>query len=318
MARIGAYNPCYVSLGLTMVGPTLLDYGTEEQKQQHLPAIARGERIWCLGYSEPGAGSDLASLQTRCEDKGDHWLINGSKIWTSGAHHADWAGVLVRTDPSARKHSGISFILIDMKSAGVEPRPIKMIGGASPFCEVFFTDAKTPKDQLLGPLNGGWTVGKRLLQHERPSQTGDNVTAPKITPLQDLAKRYVGLDEDGRLADLDLRTRVTENLMHARAHDLMIVRAHAESKSNGSPTHTVSLFKASATAQSQGRAELILEMMGHQGLGWDGEEFTAQELAQVRGWLGGKAGSIAGGSQEIQSNIISKRILNLPDNTQST
>ncbi len=313
MARVGGYNPVYISLGLTMVGPTILDYGTEEQKQRHLPAIARGERIWCLGYSEPGAGSDLASLQMRCEDKGDHWLINGSKIWTSGAHNADWAGVLVRTDPSARKHSGISFILIDMRQPQVEPRPIKMIGGASPFCEVFFTDAKTPKDELLGELNGGWTVGKRLLQHERASQTGDSLGAPKITPLQEIAKRYVGVDEEGRLADLDLRTRVTENLMHGKAHELTIARAHAESKNNGSPTHTVSLFKASATALSQTRSELILELMGAQGLGWDGEGFSSGELAQVRGWLGGKAGSIAGGSFEVQQNIISKRILGLPD-----
>jgi alkylation response protein AidB-like acyl-CoA dehydrogenase len=317
MARAGAYNPVYISLGLTMVGPTILDYGSEEQKLRHLPAIARGERIWCLGYSEPGAGSDLAALQTKCEDKGDHWLVNGSKIWTSGAHNADWAGVLVRTDPTARKHSGISFILIDMRQAGIDPRPIKMIGGESPFCEVFFTDATTPKDELLGPLNGGWTVGKRLLQHERASQTGDNLTAPKVTPLQDLAKRYVGVDEDGRLADLDLRTRVTENLMHGKAHALTIARAHAESKSNGSPTHTVSLFKASATAHAQTRAELILEMMGSQGLGWEGEAFTPQELAQVRIWLGGKAGSIAGGSFEVQQNIISKRILGLPEKTQA-
>jgi alkylation response protein AidB-like acyl-CoA dehydrogenase len=256
-------------------------------------------------------------LQTKCEDKGDHWLVNGSKIWTSGAHNADWAGVLVRTDFSARKHSGISFILIDMSQKEIEPRPIKMIGGASPFCEVFFTDATTPKDQLLGPLNGGWTVGKRLLQHERASQTGDTLTAPKTAPLSEIAKRYIGVDEEGRLADADLRTRVTENMMHGKAHELTIARAHAESKSNGSPTHTVSLFKASASAHSQTRAELILEVMGHQGLGWEGEAFSAGELAQVRGWLGGKAGSIAGGSFEVQQNIISKRILGLPDNTQA-
>jgi alkylation response protein AidB-like acyl-CoA dehydrogenase len=205
-----------------------------------------------------------------------------------------------------------------MHQSAIDPRPIMMIGGASPFCEVFFTNATTPKKELLGPLNDGWTVGKRLLQHERASQTGDNVTAPKITPLQDLAKRYVGLDENGKLADADLRTRVTENLMHAQAHALTIARAHEESKSNGSPTHTVSLFKASATVQSQTRAELILEMMGHRGLGWEGGgAFTDDEIAHVRGWLGGKAGSIAGGSFEVQQNIISKRILGLPDNAQA-
>jgi alkylation response protein AidB-like acyl-CoA dehydrogenase len=317
MARVGAYNPVYISLGLTMVGPTILDYGTPEQKRRHIPSIVRGERAWCLGYSEPGAGSDLASLQTKCEDKGDHWLINGSKIWTSGAHTADWCGVLVRTDPTAKKHEGISFILMDMHQPGVETRPIKMIGGASPFCEVFFTDAKARKDDLLGELNVGWSVGKRLLQHERASQTGDNLGAPRVEPLQDLAKRYVEIDADGRLADAGLRARITDNLMHARAHDLTISRAHAESRGNASPTNAVSMLKAAATVIGQTRSELMLEIMGMAGLGWEGEGFSKDELDFVRGWLGGKAGSIAGGSFEVQQNIISKRILGLPETTQS-
>jgi alkylation response protein AidB-like acyl-CoA dehydrogenase len=319
MVRVGAYNPAYISLGLTMVGPTILDYGTPEQKRRHIPPIVRGERVWCLGYSEPGAGSDLASLQTRCEDKGDHWQINGSKIWTSGAHHADWCGVLVRTDPTAKKHEGISFILMDMRQPGVEARPIKMIGGASPFCEVFFTDARAAKDDLLGDLNVGWTVGKRLLQHERASQTGDSLAGPpRGEPLQTLAKRYVELDSEGRIADSDLRARLTHNLMHEKAHALTISRAHAESRGNASPTNAVSMLKASATIIGQTRAELTLEMMGMAGLGWEGEGFSDQELQLVRGWLGGKAGSIAGGSFEVQQNIISKRILGLPELTQQS
>jgi alkylation response protein AidB-like acyl-CoA dehydrogenase len=318
MARVRAYNPIYISLGITMVGPTLLDYGTPEQKARHLPPIARGERIWCLGYSEPGAGSDLASLQTRCEDRGDHWLVNGSKVWTSGAQHADWCGVLVRTDRAAKKHDGVSFILMDMRQPGVEPRPILMIGGASPFCEVFFTDARAAKDDLLGELNGGWSVGKRLLQHERASQTGDGLAAPRAEPLQDLARRYVEADPDGRIADGDLRARLSEHLMHARAHALTIARAHAEARGNASPSNAVSMLKASATVIAQTRAELILEMMGAQGLGWEGEGFTREELRHVRAWLGGKAISIAGGSFEIQQNIIAKRILGLPERTQSS
>ena len=317
MARIGAYNPIYISLGVTMVGPTILDYGTPEQKARHLPPIARGERIWCLGYSEPGAGSDLASLQTRCEDKGDHWLINGSKVWTSGANHADWCGVLVRTDRSAKKHEGISFILTDMRQPGVDPRPIQMIGGVSPFCEVFFTDARAAKDDLLGELNGGWSVGKRLLQHERSSQTGDSLGAPRVERLQDLAKRYVEVDEDGRIADADLRGRITQNLMQAKAHALTLARANAESRGNASPSNAVSMLKASATVIGQERAELIVEIMGSSGLGWEGDGFSREELQAVRAWLGGKAGSIAGGSFEIQQNIISKRILGLPELTQA-
>jgi alkylation response protein AidB-like acyl-CoA dehydrogenase len=257
-------------------------------------------------------------LQTKCEDKGDHWLINGSKIWTSGAHHADWCGVLVRTDPTAKKHEGISFILMDMHQPGVETRPIKMIGGASPFCEVFFTDARAAKDDLLGDLNGGWSVGKRLLQHERASQTGDSLGTPRAEPLQDLAKRYVEVDADGRIADADLRARLTSNLMHAKAHALTISRAHAESRGNASPTNAVSMLKASATIIGRDRAELTLEMMGMAGLGWEGEGFSEGELQFVRGWLGGKAGSIAGGSFEIQQNIISKRILGLPELTQQS
>jgi alkylation response protein AidB-like acyl-CoA dehydrogenase len=313
MRRVGAYNPIYISLGVTMVGPTILDYGTAEQKARHLPPIARGERIWCLGYSEPGAGSDLASLQSKAEDMGDHWRINGQKIWTSGAHNADWMGMIVRTDPTAKKHEGISFLLLTMRQGGVEPRPIRVIGGASPFCEVFFTDARAEKDDLLGQLNDGWSVGKRLLQHERSSQTGDGLTAPRVEPLEAIAKRYVGADAEGRIADPELRTRVTRNRMQARAHALTIARAHAESRGNASPSNAVSMLKASATTIGQERAELIIEMMGASGLGWDGEGFSNEELQAVRAWLAGKAGSIAGGSYEIQLNIIAKRILGLPD-----
>jgi len=170
MDRIGAYNPM-VGMGLSMFGPTLLEYGTEAQKERHIPPIVRGELRWCQGYSEPGAGSDLASLQTKCEDAGDHWKINGQKIWTSGAQWADWCFCLVRTDPT-KKHEGISFVLINMHQPGVETRPIKLIAGNSPFCETFFTDARAEKDDMVGPLNGGWTVGKRLLQHERSGQGG--------------------------------------------------------------------------------------------------------------------------------------------------
>src|SRR5580658_2657471 len=166
MARIGAANPIG-GMGVIMFGPTLLEYGNDEQLRRHVPPIVKGELRWCQGYSEPGAGSDLASLQTRAEDKGDHFLVNGQKIWTSGAQYADWCFCLVRTDPKAKKHEGISFLLIDMHSPGVLARPIKMISGASGQCETFFTDVKVPKENLMGQLNGGWAIAKRLLQHER-------------------------------------------------------------------------------------------------------------------------------------------------------
>jgi alkylation response protein AidB-like acyl-CoA dehydrogenase len=320
MGRIGAFNPLAFGMGITMIGPTIMDYGTEAQKAEHLPRIVKGEVQWCVGYSEPGAGSDLASLQTKCEDKGDHWLINGSKIWTSGAQYSHWCGCLVRTDPTAKKHEGISFILLNMKQPGVETRPIKLIAGASPFCETFFTDATAPKDALLGELNKGWTVGKRLLQHERASQTGGGnpMGGGRQVGLQDLAKSYVGTDEKGRIADSDLRIRVTQHQMDARAHVLTLARAVAESKGNNEPSNANSVLKNSATHVAQTRAELTLEIMGHQGVGWEGEGFKSDELEAVRGWLGGKAMSIYGGSAEIQNNIVSKRILGLPDTTQST
>ncbi len=318
MARAGAFNPLMAGMGITMVGPTILEYGTEAQKRRHIPAIVTGKVRWCLGYSEPGAGSDLASLQTRCEDAGDHWRINGSKIWTSGAQYSQWCGCLVRTDPKAKKHEGISFVLIEMDQPGVETRPIKLIAGASPFCETFFTDARAEKTEMLGALNDGWTVGKRLLQHERASQTGANMGGGAQTPLQDLAKAYVGTDDDGRLRDSDLRARLTRHLMEARAQALTVSRAVAEARGASGATNAASVLKNAATDVAQGRAELIVEIFGHQGLGWEGDSFTTEELDAVRSWLSGKAMSIYGGSAEIQNNIISKRILGLPDTTQSS
>ena len=281
MVRIGATNPM-AGMGTSMFGPTLLEYGTEDQKQRHIPPIVKGEIRWCQGYSEPGAGSDLASLQTKAVDKGDHWEINGQKIWTSG----------------------------------VETRPIKLIAGSSPFCETFFTNARAEKNDMVGPLNGGWTVGKRLLQHERSGQGGGRMMGGGAS-IPDMAKKYVGLDQAGRIADSDLRTRIANHMMSARAHALTMQRVLNEARGNLNPSATTSIMKNSGTQIGQERSELTLEIMGHQGLGWEGDDFAADELSAVRGWLSGKATTIFGGSQEIQSNIISKRILGLPDPTQS-
>jgi len=313
MARIGAENPV-AGMGTSMFGPTLLEYGTEAQKKRHIPPIVRGELRWCQGYSEPGAGSDLASLQTKCEDAGDYWKINGQKIWTSGAQYADWCFCLVRTDTS-KKHEGISFVLINMRQPGVETRPIKLIAGNSPFCETFFTDARAEKDDMVGPLNGGWTVGKRLLQHERSGQGGGRMMAG--ADVVSLAKKYVGLDDKGRIADPDLRTRIAKHQIDAKAHALTMQRAAVEAKGNINPSATTSVMKNSGTWIGQEKAELALEIMGHQGLGWDGDAFSRDEREAVRTWLSGKATTIFGGSQEIQSNIVSKRILGLPDTTQN-
>ncbi len=316
MSRAEAFNPLNFGMGISMIGPTILDYGTEAQKARHIPPIARGEVQWCVGYSEPNAGSDLASLQTRAVLDGDRWVINGQKTWTSGAQYSDWCGLLARTDPAAKKHDGISFLLVDMRQPGVETRPIALIAGASPFCETFFTDAVAPRDALLGELNRGWGVGKRLLQHERASQTGAPTGGARQTPLPEIAKRYVGLDATGRIADPDLRARLARHQMDARVHGLTLARAAAEAKGNQDPGNTASVLKNSATSVAQTRAELTLEILGLQGLGWDGGDFSDEEIEAVRGWLGGKAMSIYGGSFEIQNNIVAKRILGLPESSQ--
>jgi alkylation response protein AidB-like acyl-CoA dehydrogenase len=312
MNAIGAWNPI-VGMGTMMFGPTLLEYGSEAQKQRHIPPIVRGEIRWCQGFSEPGAGSDLASLQTRCEDKGDHWLVNGQKIWTSGAQWADWCFCLVRTD-TTRKHEGISFLLIDMKTPGIEVRPIRLISGNSPFCETFFTEVEVPKENLVGPLGGGWTIAKRLLQHERSGLSGGGGgRGMGGASLPALARKHLGVDAEGRIDEPDLRARIAANEMEARAFQLTALRSMAESRSNQGPTAATSIMKNAGTKVMQDRAELTLEILGSRGLGWEGEGFDADELAAVRTWLGGKAVTIYGGSAEIQNNIISKRILDLPD-----
>lgn len=319
IAKAGSMNPIpYLSgMGVTMVGPTLLEYGTPEQKTRHLPGMASGEVRWCLGLSEPNAGSDLASLTTSAELDDEGWVLNGQKTWTSGADKSQWCGVLVRTDRSAAKRDGISFLMLEMKQPGIVTRPISLIAGESPFCETFFTNARARKDDLLGKLNDGWSVVKRLLQHERQSQTTAPATTNKVEPLQDIAKRYLGSNADGTLADADLRSRLADHLMDTAAHELTIARIMTDARGgNLEVTATASILKNSATDSTQGRSELLLEIMGNQGVGWETGEYTEEEVRTVREWLGGKAMSIYGGSYEVQKNIIAKNILGLPETTQ--
>ena len=315
LARIQA-RPALNSFGLWMLGPALLEFASEEQKQRFLPPIVRGEIRWCQGYSEPGAGSDLAGLQTRAEDRGDHWLVNGSKIWTSYADHADWIFCLVRTEPDAPKHEGISFLLFDMASEGVSTSPIRLISGASPFCQTFFDDVKVPKDQLVGERGKGWTIAKRLLQHERQmiSGIGGN-TALGASPraLENLAKHYLGESEDGRIADPVVRDRVAAHRMNDHAFRLTTARAYEEAKAGKADGNLSAMFKYYGSEQNKRKFELMLEVMGSQGLGWEGEGFEARELDITRQWLRSKANSIEGGTTEVQLNIVAKRVLGLPD-----
>ncbi|MCP5199793.1 MAG: acyl-CoA dehydrogenase family protein [Gammaproteobacteria bacterium] len=311
MARLKCRQPL-ASFGIWMLGPVLLKYGSEAQKREHLPKIARGEIRWCQGYSEPGAGSDLASLKTRCEDQGDHYLINGQKIWTSYANYADWIFCLVRTDTST-KHNGISFILFDMASAGVETRPITLISGASVFCETFFTDVRVPKDNLVGGLNQGWTIAKELLQHERGMIAEIGRTIGGTVPPVDVVAQHYLAEEDGRIAEPALRDAVARHVMKDRAFGLTIRRAAQESETGTASGGLSSMFKYYGTEQNKAKFELIMKCAGHNALGWAGEGFSDQEIEICRTWLRSKGNSIEGGTSEVQLNVIAKRVLGLPD-----
>jgi alkylation response protein AidB-like acyl-CoA dehydrogenase len=315
LRRINA-RPAHVGMGISMIGPALLEFGTEEQKQEHLPKIARGEIWWCQGYSEPNAGSDLASLRTSAVEDGDEYIINGQKIWTSGADHADWIFCLVRTDPDAPKHDGITFILFDMDQPGVTVKPILLISGLSPFCETFFDNARASKSQVVSEPGKGWTVAKRLLQYERTSIGGiGGGGGQKQATLEELAEEYVGR-EGGRIADPDLRASIIRHRMNDRAYGITLRRSVEETASGKAPGAVSSMFKYYGTEQNKRRYELTLDMMGSRGLGTvvaEHNPFAPRELDTTRGWLRSKANSIEGGTSEVQLNIIAKRVLGLPD-----
>jgi alkylation response protein AidB-like acyl-CoA dehydrogenase len=307
--------PPLIGFGLTMIGPTLLMFGNEEQKQEHLPKIARGEIRWCQGYSEPGAGSDLAGLQTRAVLDGDHYVVNGQKIWTSYADQADWMFCLVRTDPNAKKQEGITFILFDMETPGVVVKPIKLISGSSPFCETFLTDVRALAKNVVGKVNGGWTVAKALLAHERTmiaDAFGATGGGGKSRSMGAWAREAVGV-EDGALADASLRHRISQIEMDSRAFLLTTQRARDAAKAGHAPGSESSMFKVYGTELNQRRLEVLLSIAGPQSLGWEGDGFDARELGLTRDWLRSRANTIEGGTSEVQLNIIAKRVLGLPD-----
>ncbi|TNF26947.1 MAG: acyl-CoA dehydrogenase [Deltaproteobacteria bacterium] len=306
--------PPLIGFGLVMIGPTLLEYGTEAQKREHLPPIIRGEIRWCQGYSEPGSGSDLASLQMRAEKNGDGYVLNGQKIWTSYADESDWIFCLVRTDPAAKKQSGISFVLVDMDQPGVTTRPIKLISGASPFCEVFFDDVKALARDVVGGENNGWTVAKALLRHER-TMVGE-VFARSVmgaeAELLGLAREALGPAE-GTLADPLLRDRIVQSAMDERAFMLTIQRIQDAAKTGQPPGTESSILKVYGTELNQRRRELAVTLAGADGLGWEGESYASGHLALTRDWLRSRGNTIEGGTSEIQLNIIAKHVLGLPD-----
>ena len=316
LQRINA-RPPLGGMGVSMIGPTLLEYGTEAQKIEHLPPIARGEVAWCQGYSEPGAGSDLASLQSYAEDHGDHFILNGAKIWTSGANFADWMFCLVRTDRDAPKHEGISFVLFSMASEGVTTRPIELINGASPFCQTFFDNVRVAKTNLVGQLNQGWAVGKRLLQHERSglaALASADTAGPlqRIKPALSLPEMVRQYNDKTAQRDPKLRQDLIDIDMLRRSFLLTQQRAVEETAAD-TPGAATSIFKYVEANYVKAQLEAQMQVRGTQGIGWEGETFTEEEIAMCRLWLEAKSISIAGGSNEVQLNIIAKRVLGLPD-----
>jgi len=302
MDRINARKPLQ-SFGIWMLGPALLHFGSHEQKLHYLPPIARGEIRWCQGYSEPGAGSDLANVQTKGEDRGDHWLVNGQKIWTSYADKADWIFALVRTDREAPKHKGISFLLMNMEDAGVETRPIKMISGISPFCETFFTDVKVPKDQIVGEENRGWDVAKYLLTHEREmiSGGGEGLSG---------GGRALGAvinDTMEGISDATLRADAMRCEIDSLAIGLTLERYKDQAEAGQGAGDASAMLKYMGTELNKRRHELMMTAGGSDALEWDGP------LGNRAGdWLRTKANSIEGGTSEVMLSIVSRRVLGLP------
>jgi alkylation response protein AidB-like acyl-CoA dehydrogenase len=295
------------SFGIDMLGPALLKFASEEQKQRFMPEIISGKIRWCQGYSEPNAGSDLASLQMRAEDKGDHYLVSGSKVWTSYADKSDWIFCLVRTDFDAPKHRGISFLLFDMESPGVSTNPIQLISGNSPFCETVCDNVKVPKENLVGELNKGWDIAKYLLTHEREMIGGFGVSRAGTKTLGQMASKAIGT-KDGRLADAGMRSDIAAFEIDEMAFALTIERVVDEAKAGQGTGAASSLLKLYGTELNKERNELLMSTGGSEALTWKSE--SGETPAQ--NWLRSKGNSIEGGTSEIQLNIIAKRILGMP------
>ena len=307
-----------VGFGLTMIGPILLAAGNDEQKTAHLPKIARGEIRWCQGYSEPNAGSDLANLRTKAERDGDDFIVSGQKVWTSHADKSDWIFCLVRTKTEGKKQGGISFLLIDMNSPGITVRPIPLISGNSPFCEVFLDKVRVPASHVVGVVNAGWGVAKALLAHER-SMVGESLAAggARLSALatytvRDHAIEVLGLGPDGRLTDPLLRDEVIRSEMDQEGMRRIIAQINEVLRTGGQPGPESSILKVVGTELNQRRWELATKLAGLDSCGWKSEAFSERDQAITRQWLRSRGNSIEGGTNEIQRNIMARQVLGLP------
>jgi alkylation response protein AidB-like acyl-CoA dehydrogenase len=308
-----ANAPALSPFGLSMVAPAIIEFGTEHQKRTLLPKILSGEHVWCQGYSEPGAGSDLASLRTRAEEDGDFLVVNGQKTWTTYAQYADWMFCLVRTDPRAKKQAGITFLLIDLKTPGVTVKPFLTIGGTPAFCETFLDNVRVPVANVVGPLHGGWTVAKALLGHERTLIAAVGQTARMIRSCKRIASR-TRLGERTLFDDAAFRAKLARLEIRHRSLQMANYRALAGAQLGKAPGPESSLLKIRGAELVQQAYELAMELMGHDALAWFPEPGVLPPLeeavASMFCYL--RAATIYGGSNEIQKNIIAKHLLGLP------
>jgi alkylation response protein AidB-like acyl-CoA dehydrogenase len=309
-SAIGAANT--LPFGLKMVGPVIIKYGSAEQQQRFLPRILRAQDWWCQGYSEPGAGSDLAALKTRAEQAGDDYIVNGSKIWTTYAQHADWMFCLVRTERSARRQDGISFLLIDMKTTGIRIAPIISIDGEHSLNEVFFDNVRVPMANRIGEQDKGWTYAKSLLAHERTAIAGVGDSKRAARRIRELARRETTagkplLDDPvfaARLADIEIE------LMALEFTELRALWAAAKGQGPGAES---SLLKIKGTEVQQALQQLMMDMAGTYGAVVPGATSCGHDFADDarRAFMYGRASTIYGGSNEVQKNITAKAVLGL-------
>ena len=305
-----ARAPVLPGMGLNLVGPTIIHWGTDEQKHRYLPRILDADEIWAQGFSEPGAGSDLASLATRAEDRGDHFLVNGQKVWTSGAQYAHAIILLVRTDPSAPKHDGISCLLVDMSTPGIAVRPLVLATGHHHFNEVFFTDVVVPKRQLLGPLNGGWKVSTTTLMYERHSSGARN----PIGQVRDLVAAARRLPVDGGTAwdDPRIRQRLAQLYIDCEAMKYTRFRALTRQNRGEPPGPEGSILKLFGSELGVRIADFAGELLGPHALVNRPSEQVPDGPRWYNRVLSARQYTIAGGTSEIQRNIIGERVLGLP------
>lgn len=306
-----ARAPQVGGMGVAMIGPILIRFGTEEQQKEHLPRITSGEAHWCQGYSEPGSGSDLASLQTRAVRDGDDYVINGQKIWTSGAHRANWMFALTRTDPDAPKHRGISMLLVDMKSPGVQVRPLITMAGDHVFNEVFFQDVRVPARNLVGEENRGWYIGAALLDFERSNVAGSVALKHTVADLVHYVKETAGREAPGQVTR-QVRNELADRAVEAELARLISYRIISMQRQGQIPNYEASMNKLFRTEAMQRTTQTAMRLVGMYGNLYRGAKLAPRDGRWPHSYVAAVSGTIAAGTSEVNRNVIATRGLGLP------